>query len=94
MPDPTPVDLRDADQRFPELVRRVEATGEGYVVLRHGRSAARLLPAEDAPRRLTPEQEAAMARLLSTSLPLGIERFDREEIYRERLDRIGRGTDR
>jgi prevent-host-death family protein len=94
MSDLTPVNLRDANQRFSELVRRVEATGEGYLVLRHGRPVARLLPAEDAPRRLTPEQEAALARLLATSWPLGVGRFDREEAYEERLDGIGRGADR
>ena len=94
MSDLTPVNLRDANQRFSELVRRVEATGEGYLVLRHGRPVARLLPAEDAPRRLTPEQEAALARLLSTSWPLGVGRFDREEAYKERLNGIGRGADR
>jgi hypothetical protein len=43
---------------------------------------------------MTPEQEAAMARFLSTSWPLGIERLDRDEIYAERLDGIGRGADR
>jgi prevent-host-death family protein len=94
MSDLTPVNLREANQRFSELVRRVEATGEGYLVLRHGRPVARLLPAEDALRRLTPEQEAALARFLSTSWPLGIERLDRDEIYAERLDGIGRGADR
>jgi prevent-host-death family protein len=93
MSDLTPVNLREANQRFSELVRHVEATGEGYLVLRHGRPVARLLPAEDAPRRLTPEQKAAMTRLLSTSWPLGIERFDREEAYEERLERVGGSGD-
>jgi prevent-host-death family protein len=39
MSDLTPVNLREANQRFSELVRHVEATGEGYLVLRHGRPA-------------------------------------------------------
>ena len=86
-----PISLRDANQQFSELVRRVEATGQGYLVLRHGRPVARLLPAEDRPGRLTPEQSAARARLLATSWPLGVERFDREEAYAERLERIGAG---
>jgi prevent-host-death family protein len=89
--DPVPIDLREADRRLTGLVGRVETTGEGYVVLRDSRPVARLLPAEDRPRRLTPEQEAATARLLSTSWPLGVGRFDREEAHAERLDRIGRG---
>lgn len=93
MSDLTPINLRDANQRFSELVRQVEAGGQGYLVLRHGRPVARLLPAEDAarPHRLTPEQEAALQSFLATSWPLGIGRFDREEIYNERLDQLGRG---
>ena len=67
MADLTPINLRDANQQFSELVRRVEATGEGYLVLRHGRPVARLLPASETPPRLTPEQEGALARQLSTS---------------------------
>jgi prevent-host-death family protein len=90
MADLTSINLRDANQRFSELVREVEATGAGYLVLRHGRPAARLLPAEDRPACLTPEQEAALESFLSTSLPLGIEKFDREEIYNERLDELDR----
>src|SRR3954449_864661 len=65
--DLTPINLRDANQQFSELVRRVEATGKGYLVLRHGKPVARLLPASETPPRLTPEQKGALARLLSTS---------------------------
>jgi prevent-host-death family protein len=88
----TTINLRDANQRFSELVRRVEATGEGYLVVKHGRPVARLLPADERASRLAPEKEAALARLLSTSLPLGIVRFEREDAYAERVDRI-RGGD-
>ena len=89
MPDLAPVTLRDANQRFSELVRRVEATGQGFVVLRHGKPVARLLPVEDRRNRLTPEQRAALARLLSVSSPVGIGRFDRDEAYALRLERVG-----
>jgi prevent-host-death family protein len=89
MTDLAPISLRDANQQFSELVRRVEATGQGYLVLRHGRPVARLLPVEDRPGRLTPEQGAALARLLTASWPLGFDRFDREEAYAERLERVG-----
>ena len=44
---------------------------------------------EDRPGRLTPEQSAALERLLATSWPLGIDRFDREDAYAERLERVG-----
>ena len=89
MTDLAPITLRDANQQFSELVRRVEATGQGYLILRHGKPVARLLPVEDRPGRLTPEQSAALGRLLSTRWPLGIGRFDREEAYAERLERVG-----
>ncbi len=85
------ISLRDANQHFSDLVRRVEATGQGYLVLRHGKPVARLLPVEDRPGRLTPEQSAALARLLATSWPLGIGRFDRDDAYAERLERVGGG---
>lgn len=91
MADLAPISLRDANQRFSELVRRVEATGQGYVVLRHGKPVARLLPVDDRPDRLTPEQRAALARLLSVGSPVGVGRFDREEAYAERLERVGGG---
>ena len=91
MADLAPVSLRDANQRFSELVRRVEATGQGFVVLRHGKPVARLLPVEDRPGRLTPEQRAALARLLALSSPVGIAGFDREEAYADRLERVGGG---
>jgi prevent-host-death family protein len=93
MAELTTINLRDANQQFSELVRRIEATGEGYLVVKHGRPVARLLPAEDQPHRLTPEKEAALVRLLSTSWPLGIARFKREDAYAERIDRIGGGGD-
>ncbi len=89
MTDLASITLRDANQQFSELVRRVEATGQGYLVLRHGKPVARLLPVEDQPGRLTPEQSAALGRLLATSWPLGIDRFDREDAYAERLERVG-----
>jgi len=91
MDDLTAINLRDANQQFSELVRRVEATGKGYLVLRHGRPVARLLPTEDRAARLSPEQQAALTRLLATSWPLGVERFDREAAYAERIEGIGRG---
>jgi hypothetical protein len=42
---------------------------------------ARIVPVEAEPRRLTPEQEAALARILTTGWDLGIGKFDRDELY-------------
>jgi prevent-host-death family protein len=79
----TPINLRDANQQFSELVRRVESTGAGYLVLRHGKPVARLVPVEEQ-AGLTPEQEAALARVLGTAWPLGIDKLDRDELYDDR----------
>ncbi|MFO1035975.1 MAG: hypothetical protein U1E45_03950 [Geminicoccaceae bacterium] len=46
---------------------------------------ARRPPVLDRPDRLTPEQRAALARLLALNWPPDIERFDREAAYSERL---------
>jgi prevent-host-death family protein len=75
------VTAREANQRFAKLLSEVEAGGRGYVVTKRGRPVARIVPVETEPRRLTPEQEAALARLLSTGWNLGIEKFDRDELY-------------
>ena len=79
------ITLREANQAFSRCIREVEA-GEEFVITRNGKPVARLTPA-DAKRALTTEQEAALARLLSTSWPLDAGRLDRDEIYRERVNR-------
>ena len=57
------VALREANQRFAEYVRAVEA-GESFVITRRGRPVARLVPISEGKRALTPEQQAARARAL------------------------------
>ena len=49
MTDLASITLREANQQFFELVRRVEATGQGYLVLRRGKPVARLLPSRTGP---------------------------------------------
>jgi prevent-host-death family protein len=56
------VALRDANQHFAHYVRAVER-GEAFVITRRGRPVARLVPVEVGQRVLTPEQQAARARL-------------------------------
>lgn len=75
------VTAREANQRFAKLLSEVEGGGPGYVVTKRGRPVARILPVEPRPRRLTPEQEAALARLMATHWHLGIGKFDRDELY-------------
>lgn len=81
MPELKTVTAREANQRFAKLLSEVEAGGPGYVVTKRGKPVARIVPVETKPRRLTPEQEAALARILSTGWNLGIEKFDRDELY-------------
>ena len=79
------VALREANQRFAEYVRAVEA-GESFVITRRGRPVARLVPIEPGKRVLTPEQQAARARALERmqrGIDLGARRrrFDRDALH-------------
>lgn len=76
------ITAREANQRFSAVLAEVERGAEGFIVTKRGRPVARILPVERKPG-LTPEQEAALARILSFSLPLGIGRFDRNEAYED-----------
>lgn len=83
------ITLRDANQGFTRCIREVEA-GEEFIITRNGKPVARLIPT-GGKRVLTPEQEAALERLGSTNWPLGTDRFSREEIYQDRVDRYRGG---
>lgn len=80
MSDLTTVTAREANQRFSELLSAVETEGRSFVVTKHGRPVARLVPVAER-KALTPEQEAALQRLLNTSWNLGGERFSRDELH-------------
>ena len=81
--------LREANQTFARCIREVEA-GEEFVITRKGQPVARLIPA-GGKRMLTAVQEAALARLAAASWPLNVGRFNRDEIYQERIDRYRGG---
>ena len=77
------ISLRDANQGFARCVREVEA-GEEFVITRNGEPVARLVPVRPATRKLTPKQEAALARTMermNKGWPLGGEKIDRDELY-------------
>ena len=80
MSELTSISAREANQRFSELLAKVESEGQGFIVTKHGKPVARILPVEEK-RGLTPEQEAALERILTTGWPLGIGKFNREELY-------------
>jgi prevent-host-death family protein len=80
------ITLREADRDFSRLIREVEA-GEEFTITRDGEPVARLVSARRE-RTLTPEQEAALARLKETMTkgwPLNAGRFNRDELYDEIL---------
>lgn len=60
------ITLREANQAFSRIVREVEASGEGVLVLRNGKPAVEIVPTRAArpARQLTREQKAALAAFL------------------------------
>ena len=62
---PKIINLRDANQQFSKLVREVEETGREFVVMRNGKEAVRISPAQPAGKRvLTAEQQAALDSMI------------------------------
>ena len=63
------VTLREANQGFSRLVREVEETGEGVLVLRNGKPAVEIVPSREKrpARKLSPEQERAIAQFLKAA---------------------------
>jgi prevent-host-death family protein len=77
------VPLREANQSFARIVREVEG-GAVFTITRNGAPVARLVPIEGAPRRLTAEQEAALARSrarMATGWPLSAGPLDRDALH-------------
>jgi prevent-host-death family protein len=84
------VSLRDANQKFAQIVRDAEG-GEEIIVTRRGKPVAFIGPARAGKRKLTPGQEEALARLLDLTcnvrFPVGW-KFNREEIYDDAISRL------
>ncbi len=79
------ITARDANHRFARILSEVES-GKEFVVTRNGVPVARIVPERlpDGRRRLTAEQERILAESnmrLRQGWPLGIEHFDRNELY-------------
>lgn len=76
------ITLREANQDFSRYMRAVEA-GEEFVITRRGRPIGRLSPIGGR-RILTPEQEAARARmreLMQEGWDIGAGPLDRDELH-------------
>jgi antitoxin (DNA-binding transcriptional repressor) of toxin-antitoxin stability system len=63
------LNLREANQEFSRLVRKIEETGERVLVLRNGKPAVEIVPSGEkrAVRRRTPAQERAVAAFLRSA---------------------------
>lgn len=81
MSELTTITAREANQRFSEILSKVETEGQGFVVTKHGRPVARIVPLEDGNRRIDPDKEAAMQRLFASAKPLGVGRISRDELH-------------
>ena len=78
------ISLRDANQRFAQYVREVEAGAE-FTITRNGVPVARLVPV-NAKRVLMPRQQAALERSLARAregwgADIPVEPFDRDALY-------------
>ncbi len=67
------INLREANQRFSQLVREVQETGEPVSVYRRGEPAVEIHPSakKSAVRVLTPQQEVALSSMLETARKFG-----------------------
>jgi prevent-host-death family protein len=67
------INLREANQRFSQLVREVQETGEPVSVYRRGEPAVEIHPSakKGVARVLTPGQEAALSAMLETARKFG-----------------------
>jgi prevent-host-death family protein len=79
------ITARDASHQFARLLADVKR-GREFVITRHGRPVARVIPERDASgeRRLTAVQEDALREslhALRVGWLLGIWRLDRDELY-------------
>jgi antitoxin (DNA-binding transcriptional repressor) of toxin-antitoxin stability system len=79
------MNLRDANQQFSKLVREIEATGEGVLVLRDGKPAIRMLPAEEKPRQPELRRQLAIKRLIESMNNPGRSADDAPHLTRDEL---------
>jgi len=82
---PDTITARDANHHFSRILHEVEA-GKEFVVTRNGVPVARIVPEQpaDGSRRLTQEQEKALAESLvrlRRGWPLGVGKLSREDLY-------------
>ena len=74
------VSLREVHQHLTRYVKAAEA-GESIVITRRGKPVAVLSPVPPQNRSLSPDQEAALERILTMSAPLGGRALSRDELH-------------
>lgn len=79
------ISLRDANQKFAQLVREVEERREPVTVTRRGEPVVTIVPAQSGKRKLTPAQQKALDAIFKTSHKLKLSsggwKFNRDELY-------------
>jgi len=82
------LNLRDANQEFSRLVRKIEETGERVLVLRNGRPAVEIIPSGEkrAAGARTPAQARAIRAFLRSARARpgnssGRRRWSRDELH-------------
>lgn len=86
--------LRDANQKFAQLVREVEERREEITITRRGEPVVKIVPAQTGKRKLTSQQQRALDEMFAhvhRHKPSSRGwKFNRDEIYDEALG-IGAG---
>lgn len=84
------ISLREANQHLSRYINAVER-GVEVVITRRGTPVAKLVGVTKE-QKVTPEQEAALKSLFAANWKLGGYRFNRGELYEERMEKITRGA--
>ena len=84
MSELTQITAREANQRFSEVLAKVESEGHGFVVTKHGRPVARILPFASGDAGTDMAKEAILRRLFESAKPLGVGRISRDELHERR----------
>lgn len=81
------ISLRDANQKFAQIVREVEEGRETIIVTRRGEPVVKISPAREGKRKLTPAQQRALDDMFKevhkNKWSSGGWKFNRDEIYDE-----------
>jgi prevent-host-death family protein len=84
MTELTQITAREANQRFSEVLAKVERGGQGFVVTKHGRPVARILPFGAEGTSEDGTKEVILRRLFASAKPLGVGPVSRDELHERR----------